>query len=149
MMPKADIIKCGFSELEEIAEIEKECIPGGWSEKAFGEWLENKNTILLGAVLDGKIIGFANGAWVIDEGELLNIAVKKEYRKQGIAGLLYEKLEKFFLEQGVTAVFLEVREHNVPAVSFYEKNGFEKTGLRKNYYRNPADNAILMKKNIK
>lgn len=148
MTQRADIIKCGLSELEKIAEIESECIPGGWSYKAFREWLENENTILLGAVLDGQITGFAGGSWVLDEGELLNIAVKKEYRRLGIAGQLFDSLEKIFLENGVKTVFLEVRENNAPAAAFYEKKGFVKNGLRNNYYRNPADNAVLMSKTL-
>lgn len=148
MMQKADIRKCSAADVKEIAEIEKNCIPDGWSEKAFEEWLSGDGRILLGAFADGRMIGFANGSWVIDEGELLNIAVLEEYRQHGTAALLYEQIEKEFSDNGVGTVYLEVREKNTPAIKFYQKNGFEQNGLRKNYYKNPHDNAVLMCKKI-
>ena len=94
MMQKADIRKCSAADVKEIAEIEKNCIPDGWSEKAFEEWLSGDGRILLGAFADGRMIGFVNGSWVIDEGELLNIAVLEKYRRRGTAVLLYEQIEK-------------------------------------------------------
>ena len=86
--------------------------------------------------------------WVLDEGELLNIAVLESYRNNGIAGELFEKMERFFSEKGIKIIYLEVREKNQPALSFYEKYGFIKNGFRKNYYRNPDDNGVLMMKKI-
>lgn len=94
------------------------------------------------------MIGFANGSWVLDEGELLNIAVLEKYRRQGLAEILLKTLEDFFTEKNITVIYLEVREKNQSALSFYEKHGFIKNGFRKNYYRNPDDNGVLMMKKI-
>jgi ribosomal-protein-alanine N-acetyltransferase len=148
MKLKADIIKCGFDELKKIAEIESKCIPDGWSLKAFEDWYDDKKTVVFAAVCNGEMIGFANSSWVLDEGELLNIAVLESYRNNGIAGELFEKMERFFSEKGIKIIYLEVREKNQPALSFYEKYGFIKNGFRKNYYRNPDDNGVLMMKKI-
>ena len=148
MKLKADIIKCGFDELKKIAEIESKCIPDGWSLKAFEDWYDDKKTVVFAAVCNGEMIGFANGSWVLDEGELLNIAVLESYRNNGIAGELFEKMERFFSEKGIKIIYLEVREKNQPALSIYEKYGFIKNGFRKNYYRNPDDNGVLMMKKI-
>lgn len=148
MKQRADISKCGISDISEIAELEEKYIPDGWSEKAFSDWLKNNNTVIFKAVLGGKIIGFINGSWVLDEGELLNIAVDENFRKKGIAAMLLDALEKFFAENNVKKIFLEVRERNIHAISFYIKHGFNKNGLRKNYYKNPEDNGILMMKKI-
>lgn len=148
MKLKADIIKCGFDELKKIAEIESKCISDGWSLKAFEDWYDDKKTVVFAAVCNGEMIGFANGSWVLDEGELLNIAVLESYRNNGIAGELFEKMERFFSEKGIKIIYLEVREKNQPALSFYEKHGFIKNGFRKNYYRNPDDNGVLMMKKI-
>lgn len=148
MKLKADIIKCGFDELKKIAEIESKCIPDGWSLKAFEDWYDDKKTVVFAAVCNGEMIGFANGSWVLDEGELLNIAVLESYRNNGIAGELFEKMERFFSEKGIKIIYLEVREKNQPALSFYKKYGFIKNGFRKNYYRNPDDNGVLMMKKI-
>ncbi|MGN0614343.1 MAG: ribosomal protein S18-alanine N-acetyltransferase [Porcipelethomonas sp.] len=149
MKQRADILKCDISDIAEIAGLEEKHIPDGWSEKAFSDCFSNENTVIFKAVSGGKIIGFVNGSWVIDEGELLNIAVSENFRRCGTASALLNALENFFMENGVEKIFLEVREKNSGAVSFYLKHGFEKNGLRKNYYRNPPDNAILMMKKYK
>ena len=148
MTQRVDILKADTSDISEIAAIEQKCIPDGWSEKGFSDWLENKNTVIFKAVSDGKVIGFANASWILDESELLNIAVYENYRNKGIAQKIFIFLEKFLMKKNVKKIFLEVREKNLPAISFYEKNGFVKNGLRKNYYKNPVDNGVLMMKNI-
>lgn len=148
MRQKVDILKAGISDIPEIADVEEKCIPGGWSEKGFLDWLKNENTVIFKAVLDDEIIGFANASWVLDEGELLNIAVVENYRNMGIAKELFNYLEKYLKDRKVEKIFLEVRKKNIPAINFYEKHGFIKNGLRKDYYKNPADNGVLMMKNI-
>lgn len=149
MTQRVDILKCQIHDIPEISKLEKKYIPGGWSENAFSEWLENNNTVIIKAVLNDKIVGFANGSWVMDEGELLNIAVDENFRKRGIASLLLEFLEKYFMEKNVEKIFLEVREKNFSAIKFYEKHSFIKNGLRKNYYKNPSDNGVLMMKKLR
>ena len=152
MLQRADIRVriCTKEELPQIVLIEEKYIPGGWSEKGFAEWLElNENAVILGAYDGGRLIGFANGSCAFEEGELLNIAVEEEYRRQGAAQRLFDSLKECFISKGAEKIFLEVREKNTPAVRFYEKNGFEQVGLRKNYYREPADNAVIMVMEIK
>ncbi|MBE6846289.1 MAG: ribosomal-protein-alanine N-acetyltransferase [Ruminococcus sp.] len=149
MRQRADILIAGQEDIPEIVKIEEKYIPDGWSEKGFSDWLKNKNTVIFKAVEDGEIIGFVNGSWVLDEAELLNIAVVEKSRRKGVAAMLLEALEKFLREENAGKIFLEVREQNHVAISFYEKNGFEKNGLRKNYYSNPRDNGVLMMKKIK
>lgn len=144
MSQRVDIIKAEALHIPRIAEIEAECITDGWSENAFTEALNNKNALIFAAVCDGEVIGFLNGSFVLDEAELLNIAVTAKSRRMGAAGAL---VESFFAELevlSVKTVFLEVRESNSGAISLYEKYGFEKSGMRKNYYHNPTENAVLM-----
>ena len=147
MLQRADIEvrRCTAEELPQIVSIEERYIPCGWSEKGFSEWLElNENAVIFGAFDGDKLIGFVNGASAFEEAELLNIAVEEEYRRQGIAQMLFDTLFQHFKGKGVERIFLEVREKNATAVGFYKKNGFEQVGLRKNYYREPADNAVVM-----
>lgn len=148
MMQKADIITADISHIKQIAEIEISCIPGGWSEKLFLDTLDNPGTIMLAAVINEKVIGFLNGSYVIDEAELMNIAVSREHRRDGIAGALIESFENRLSEKGVNTVYLEVRESNFPAKKLYEKYGYIQIGLRKNYYRSPDENAVLMMKKL-
>lgn len=93
---------------------------------------------------DGKIVGYALGRVVADEAELLKICVLSEYRKQGIAEKMLGKLLEKMREKGAAACFLEVRSKNAPAISLYQKLGFEKIALRRNYY--PDDDAVVMKR---
>lgn len=149
MKLKVDILKANLSDIPDIAAIEEKYIPNGWSEKGFSDWLENDNTVIFKAVLESEIIGFINGSWVLDEAELLNIAVVENVRRNGVAAMLLEILENYFRKKNAEKIFLEVREKNASAISFYEKYGFVKNGLRKNYYSSPDDNGVLMMKNLK
>ncbi len=144
-----NIVKCGLSDISEIAELEEKYIPNGWSEDAFSDWMKNEYTVIFKAMTKDDIIGFINGSWVLDEGELLNIAVDENYRKQGIAAMLLEAMEGYFAEKDVMKLFLEVREKNTSAINFYVKHEFIKVGLRKKYYKNPDDNGILMMKKLR
>ena len=134
--------------MKQIAELEYCCIPVGWSVKAFEQALGNPNALIFAAVCGGEVVGFLNGSYVLDEAELLNIAVSEKHRKSGIAGMLVTVFEEELRKLGVKTVYLEVRESNAPARGLYEKHGFTQNGLRKNYYRSPVENAVLMVKMI-
>lgn len=148
MTQRADVVRADKSHIKRIAELEKSCIPDGWSENAFEQALGNPNALIFAAVCGGEVVGFLNGSYVLDEAELLNIAVSEKSRKSGIAGMLVTAFEDELRKLGVKTVYLEVRESNAPARKLYEKHGFTQNGLRKNYYRSPAENAVLMVKMI-
>lgn len=147
MTLKADVVRADKSHIKQIAQLEKSCIPGGWSESAFLQAIDNPDSLIFAAVC-GEVVGFLNGSYVLDEAELLNIAVSENCRKNGIAGMLLAAFEEELRRLGVKTVYLEVRESNAPARKLYEKHGFKQNGLRKNYYRSPAENAVLMVKMI-
>ncbi len=148
MMQRVDIVKAQPSHISQIAELENSCIPNGWSERLFEEAFENENAIIFVAVCEGEVVGFLNGSYVLDEAELLNIVVSESFRKCGIAEKLMVAFEDYLSKIGVASIFLEVRESNLPAKRLYEKCGYTQNGLRKNYYHNPDENAVLMMKNI-
>jgi ribosomal-protein-alanine acetyltransferase len=83
---------------------------------------------------------------VLDEAEVLNVAVRRNKRRRGLAGMLLQTAFDQLRQSGVTRVFLEVRESNLPAIQLYEKYGFTKIGHRSRYYANPAEAAICMEK---
>ena len=98
----------------------------------------------LAAESEEGICGYVGMEYVIDEGYISNIAVKESCRRCGIADALLAALKQRARELGLAFISLEVREQNLPAISLYEKNAFEKTGFVKNYYSQPADNAVIM-----
>jgi ribosomal-protein-alanine N-acetyltransferase len=91
-----------------------------------------------------EICGYIGAYGIPDEGDITNVSVQKEYRRAGIGRLLVDELIRRTLAAGITRIFLEVRESNAPAIHLYENAGFVRTGLRKNYYTSPVENAIIM-----
>lgn len=144
-----DIIirKAEISDVPRIAEIERDSIPQPWSEKAFADALTQENAVTLVAEIDSEIAGFVTGAYVIDFADIYSIATASDYRRKGIGEMLIKAFADV-LPSEVTAVGLEVRESNSSAISLYEKCGFERVGLRKNFYDEPKENAILYTKGL-
>ena len=98
---------------------------------------------------DGNsLAGFACLMWYGDEGEILNIAVRTSARRNGIGQRLMDAMLTEGAADGVRDFYLEVRESNAAARHLYEKNGFEALGIRKRYYTNPVENAVVMRKTI-
>ncbi|MEN2995286.1 MAG: ribosomal protein S18-alanine N-acetyltransferase [Thermodesulfovibrio sp.] len=115
-----------------------------WSLKTFKDEFLNPNTIFKVAEFDGEIAGYIVLRKILDEAELLSIAVKPELRRKGIA----TKLIKNILDEikdSVKCCFLEVRVSNIKAINLYEKLGFKKVRIRKKYYTLPEEDAIIMR----
>ena len=95
-----------------------------------------------------KVAGFLILSTVLDEAEILEVAVAGNFRRNGIASELMEEIFDWCGKNGISQIFLEVRESNTAATNYYEKFGFVKNGFRKNYYRDPSENAVLMSKKL-
>jgi ribosomal-protein-alanine N-acetyltransferase len=96
------------------------------------------------AELDGRVVGFLIGRPAADEFEILNLAVGKEFRRCGIATKLIDIATETAHAAGVAQIFLEVRASNLPGIALYTQMAFRVCGRRKNYYRDPIDDAILL-----
>lgn len=109
------------------------------------EELDNLSASFIAAQAeDGTILGYAGLTVVLDEGYINNIAVREEYRKQGIASALLDVFVRFAQAHQLAFLTLEVRASNSAAIALYQKHGFERVGERKNYYEAPKEDAILM-----
>ena len=128
----------------QVAALEKVCFSDPWSEKSVASELENPLSCWLVA-LDGETVaGYVGSQTVMDETDMMNIAVHPDCRRRGIASALIGELVNQLRERGSHVLRLEVRESNVHAISLYESMGFTQLGLRKNYYRNPKENALIL-----
>ncbi|KMZ52810.1 ribosomal protein S18-alanine N-acetyltransferase [Dorea sp. D27] len=136
------------SDIEKIAALEQQIFPDGWSHEAVRDTYRQDNSVLFGAFDSGKLIGYLIVYYVLDEGEIARIAVEKGSRRQGAAGHMLLKLENFCEEKGITKLMLEVRESNEAAAAFYKDYGFEEDGIRKGYYADPAEDAVLMSRRL-
>ena len=130
----------------QVAQLEKICFSDPWSEKSVASELENKLAFWLVAVDGDTVAGYVGSQTVCEETDMMNVAVHPDYRRQGIAEALIVSLLEHLKEQGSHSLTLEVRASNVPAISLYEKLGFAEVGRRKNYYRNPKEDAFILRK---
>jgi ribosomal-protein-alanine N-acetyltransferase len=115
-----------------------------WPEESYRESLRLPGMVSFVSEGDGSVTGFLIGRQVADEAEVLNLAVAPMARRRGAGGALLGAALEEFRARGVSRVFLEVRESNVTGITFYQGRGFSKLGRREEYYREPAEAAILM-----
>ena len=130
----------------QVARLEKLCFADPWSEMSIASELQNLWAYWLVAVQDDMVVGYIGSQSTIDETDVMNVAVHPDWRRQGIAEQLIENLIEELKKRGSHALMLEVRASNAPAISLYEKMGFRQVGLRKNYYRNPKEDALILRK---
>lgn len=135
---------------EAVYEIAKESLPEHWSLQGVCDVLRYDSSIYYVAYCKDcdEIVGFAGVMLVAEEAELLNIAVKPSYQNQGVGQLLLAKVMKQSAEQGAERILLEVRKSNVQALHLYKENFFSELGIRKAYYNNPTEDAIIMERII-
>lgn len=130
-------------DLPQVLEIEKVSFSKPWTLNAFLGSLKAPNIYIV-ATVGEEIAGYC-GLWgVTGEGQINNVAVDKIYRNQGIAFAMLTQLIQLGREQGLGEYTLEVRKSNLPAISVYHKLGFLEEGLRKNYYEEPMEDALIM-----
>ncbi len=131
-------------DVPQVEDIEKETFSQPWSARAFLDTLVREDTFYLVAEDAGRIVGYC-GLWQsLDEGEIPNVAVKKDFWHKGIG---YKMLEALFSEggkRGITAYTLEVRAGNKNAIALYEKAGFQSVGVRPGFYDQPKEDAVIM-----
>ena len=130
----------------QVAALERQCFADPWSEGSIASELDNPLSLWLVAEQDGAVCGYVGSQTVLDETDMMNIAVRPDCRRQGIAAALIEELVSRLKEQGSHILRLEVRESNTPAIALYDSLGFTQLGIRKNYYRNPKENALILGK---
>ena len=140
-----EIIPMTVEHIDGVLAVEEATFSIPWTRKDFErEMTENNLAIYYVAVTDGKIVGYA-GMWhVITEGHITNVAVLEDYRKQGIGDALMAQLEQVAMEKEMIGITLEVRISNAPAQHLYHKHGYRVEGLRKNYYPDTHEDAVIM-----
>ena len=130
----------------QVAALEKLCFADPWSEMSIASELGNIWSYWLVAVDGDQVVGYIGSQSSYDETDVMNVAVHPDWRRLGIAESLIENLIRELKNRGSHALLLEVRASNAPANALYEKLGFVQVGCRKNYYRNPKEDALILRK---
>lgn len=132
--------------MPQIARLERLCFSDPWSERSIASELQNPLALWLVAEEDGHVLGYVGSQTVLDESDMMNVAVDPAFRRQGIARALIEALISGLALRGSRCLKLEVRVSNENARALYESMGFQQLGLRKNYYQNPKEDALILGK---
>ena len=137
------------SHLSGVADLEKLCFTTPWNEAMLEEELYNDTaSFIVAQGENGEVLGYAGLHVILDEGYIDNVAVRPEYRRQGIADQLLDVICRFG-EAHLRFLTLEVRPSNTSAVALYQKHGFKEAGRRKNYYTDPTEDALLLTKEFR
>ena len=142
----AKITNMTLDDLNDIKDILISDFDDFWNYSILKSELESPNSYYLVARDNSNIVGFAGIKLVIPDGDIMNIVVKKDFRKKGLGSLLLKNLIDLAKSLGVKTIFLEVDDKNFPAISLYNKFGFKNISKRKNYYK--KNDAIIMNKEI-
>jgi len=141
----------GFTEMKaehvpQVAQLEALCFADPWSEMSIASELQSIWSYWVVAMDDDQVVGYVGSQSSCDETDIMNIAVHPDWRRRGIAEGLIDCLIQELKNRGSHALMLEVRVSNDPATALYEKLGFRQVGRRKNYYRNPKEDALILRK---
>ncbi len=141
-----EYLKMNESHIEAIAELEKLCFSDPWSVNSIATELHNALSYWLVAVEHGKVVGYIGSQSVLDGADMMNIAVHPDWRNRGIGYALITELVEALKKKDVVSLSLEVRVSNEAAIGLYKKMGFAVAGKRPGYYRNPREDAYIMRK---
>ena len=130
----------------QVAALEKLCFSDPWSEKSVAGELSNELALWLVADDNGSVLGYIGSQTVMGESDMMNVAVHPDSRKQGVATGLIVGLVEELRRRGSHSLTLEVRASNDSAISLYRKLDFQEVGRRRNYYRNPREDALILRK---
>lgn len=141
-----EILEMNQNHINQIVEMEQLYFSDPWSVSAFQSELDNSLALWLVAVEGDRVLGYVGSQTVLGQADMMNLAVRQECRRQGVAQQLVERLVQELSDRNANILMLEVRVSNEPAIAFYEKMGFVHVGRRPKYYFKPREDAFIMRK---
>ena len=141
-----EILEMNQNHINQIVEMEQLYFSDPWSVSAFQSELDNPLALWLVAVEGDRVLGYVGSQTVLGQADMMNLAVRLECRRQGVAQQLVERLIQKLSERNANILMLEVRVSNDSAIAFYEKMGFVQVGRRPKYYFKPREDAFIMRK---
>ena len=141
-----EIIPMTLAHTAQVAELEGLCFSDPWSQASVAGELENPLSLWLVWEENGKVLGYVGSQTVLDETDMMNLAVLPVARRRGIARALILALVEQLKSRGSRCLTLEVRASNDAAIALYRSLDFAQVGKRPNYYRNPKEDALIMRK---
>ena len=138
------IVPMQLDDLDRIMEIEAASFTDAWTRSGFEESLAQAYAKMFTAKIDETVVGYCCLYHILDEGEIINVAIHPDWRGRGLGGRMLGFLLEEGLRDGVGRFILDVRESNIAAQRLYESAGFKKIALQKNFYDTPVEDGWLM-----
>ena len=135
--------RCSIEDIDEIYKIEEESFTDPMKKETMEKDILRESYYCYG-LFEDKLMAFVSFERVFEEGQIISVATKKEHRGKGFAKKLFGEITDAAKKDGVELFTLEVRSDNIAATGLYKSLGFTEVGVRKNYYKNPDCDAILM-----
>ena len=143
---ETQILPMTADDIAQVAALEQACFSDPWPQSVLEKELENELSLWLVAKQGGEVVAYVGSQSVLDEADMMNLAVREDARRQGIARSLVLALCRELSKKGVKTLTLEVRDSNEPAIRLYEALGFSQAGKRPNYYFHPKEDARILRK---
>jgi [ribosomal protein S18]-alanine N-acetyltransferase len=134
-----------LADVPSLTELERLCFSDPWSAAGIRETIQYETARTFVAEDENQIVGYVMARISGEEGEILDLAVRSDLRRRGIGRQLLLSVWNALGSEGVRELYLEVRESNRAAIELYRGHGFRPVGLRPRYYRNPAEDAIVLR----
>ncbi|SKA71498.1 ribosomal protein S18-alanine N-acetyltransferase [Desulfobaculum bizertense] len=138
----------GEKDLPELVALEKQCFSHPWGEKEFRLGLERKIFYVFGFTSPDGLLAYCSLHMVAGEAEILNIAVRSDLRRRGLGERLLRLIVQISKKMNIQSMYLEVRVSNLPAQALYRKLGFEQVGMRKKYYPDTGEDALVLRLDV-
>lgn len=132
------------ADLPQVCAIEKDSFSEPWSMESFEKSLREANNYYIVVEIDKEIVAYCGYWGIAGEGQIYNVAVKKEYRRQHIGYKMLKALLEEATKKGIRFFTLEVRASNQAAIGLYESLGFKPAGIRRDFYSKPREDAVIM-----
>lgn len=147
-MQQSNITRMEAHHVPQVADLERQCFSLPWTEEILQRELENSLSLWLVALDGERVVGYIGSQSVLDEADMMNLAVDPDHRRQGIGEALLGALEQRLAENGIAQLSLEVRPSNMAAVTLYESHGYQVVGRRPRYYSRPVEDALILRKGL-
>lgn len=142
------ILPMNETHVSAVAELEKLCFSAPWSERSIASELTNEYSLWLVEERDGVAVAYVGSQSCPPEADVMNVAVAPAFRRQGIGEGLMVALMDTLRDKGMESLTLEVRASNSSAIALYNRLGFTEVGRRPNYYTDPGEDALIMRKEL-
>jgi ribosomal-protein-alanine N-acetyltransferase len=139
------VVQLGVPDVQGLIDLEKLCFAYHWTQEQFILVLEKNVFRTLGIMNGEQLVGYITFSLIEDEMEILNIAVHPDFRRKGIAARLLDRAFEICIKKGIAKSFLDVKKSNTAALNLYQKYGYKQIGVRKNYYPDTKEDALLFR----